>query len=374
MHPCYLVIRRLSSLGHLDERRLFRISGVPFSCRVRKICETLSLQLPTNIKTQLGNTPPWLLNQIKFIKITETKKSDLLPGEAQQLFSYFLQEHMEFRFFYTDGSKIAEKVGCAFVYHSTFFQDRLSDNMSVTSGEQYAIYRTLQFIKSRNVQRSVICIDSTSALLAASAFCPSSPIARNIQDIFHDLTNLGFVINFLWIPSHMGIPGNDRADNKAKEAINLEVSRNVSTDHSEYIPLVKEHIHAFCNTMWMRHHPNTNLKQVKDRVEEWESASRPSRREEMVLSRLRLGHSRLTHSFLLDRSARPECDRCQCYMSVGHILLECRKYIIPRQKIIQVCTSLNVPFCLKTILGNIGTDMIDATIQFCKEANLFQLL
>jgi hypothetical protein len=45
------------------------------------------------------------------------------------------------------------------------------------------------------------------------------------------------------------------------------------------------------------------------------------RRDEVT--RRRKGHSRLTHSFLLQREDPPECVFCKCPLTVKHILTEC---------------------------------------------------
>ena len=42
-----------------------------------------------------------------------------------------------------------------------------------------------------------------------------------------------------------------------------------------------------------------------------------------MLNRLRIGHTRLTHSFLLSGDDLPECGTCQCSLTVKHILVEC---------------------------------------------------
>ena len=44
-----------------------------------------------------------------------------------------------------------------------------------------------------------------------------------------------------------------------------------------------------------------------------------------MLNRLRIGHTRLTHSFLLTGDDLPECGTgtCQCPLTVKHILVEC---------------------------------------------------
>jgi len=48
-----------------------------------------------------------------------------------------------------------------------------------------------------------------------------------------------------------------------------------------------------------------------------------SRRDSVLLDRLRINHTRLTHSFLLSGDDSPECGTCQCLLTVKHIRVEC---------------------------------------------------
>jgi len=50
---------------------------------------------------------------------------------------------------------------------------------------------------------------------------------------------------------------------------------------------------------------------------------RLSRRDSVLLNRLRIGHTRLTHSFRLSCDDLPECGTGQCPLTVKHILVEC---------------------------------------------------
>ena len=43
----------------------------------------------------------------------------------------------------------------------------------------------------------------------------------------------------------------------------------------------------------------------------------------VIQYRLRIGHTRLTHSFLLSGDDLPESGTCQCPLTVKHILVEC---------------------------------------------------
>ena len=47
------------------------------------------------------------------------------------------------------------------------------------------------------------------------------------------------------------------------------------------------------------------------------------RKEQVVLTRCCIGHSRLTHSYLLNNEERPECISCNSSYSLKHVLLDC---------------------------------------------------
>ena len=48
-----------------------------------------------------------------------------------------------------------------------------------------------------------------------------------------------------------------------------------------------------------------------------------SRREAVIINRLRLGHCRLTHSYLMPGDDQPVCESCRLPLTVKHILLDC---------------------------------------------------
>lgn len=61
---------------------------------------------------------------------------------------------------------------------------------------------------------------------------------------------------------------------------------------------------------------------IKPVLREWLLSSRPSCREEIVLCRLRIGHSYLTHSHLLKGEPVPQCVPCFTGLTVIHIFIE----------------------------------------------------
>ena len=56
------------------------------------------------------------------------------------------------------------------------------------------------------------------------------------------------------------------------------------------------------------------------------------RRDVVIINRLRIGHTRLTHSYLLAGGDQPECATCQCPLTAKHILTECTDFRDIRNK------------------------------------------
>ena len=43
-----------------------------------------------------------------------------------------------------------------------------------------------------------------------------------------------------------------------------------------------------------------------------------TRRDDVIISRIRISHSRLTHSYLLKGKQQPECIFCDCQLTIQH--------------------------------------------------------
>jgi len=82
-----------------------------------------------------------------------------------------------------------------------------------------------------------------------------------------------------------------------------------------------------------------------------------SHQDAVILRRLRIGHTCLTHSYLLNRQDQPECSHHDCALTVAHVvLLECNHFNAVRQRYFNV-SSLHELFDrvnAQNILGFIG--------------------
>ncbi|XP_068210351.1 uncharacterized protein [Palaemon carinicauda] len=105
---------------------------------------------------------------------------------------------------------------------------RLPNLSSSTYCELQGIWDAVTLPVRRNVKGLVIC-DSESALQALTSSRPSC--GRVVRDILCQLAaayNASLVMSFMWMPSHIGLAGNDMVDSLAEAACTLDLEdRNV---------------------------------------------------------------------------------------------------------------------------------------------------
>ena len=61
------------------------------------------------------------------------------------------------------------------------------------------------------------------------------------------------------------------------------------------------------------------------------------RKDEVVLCRARIGHTYMTHSYILKKDPPPQCEHSQCILTVHHILVECNHLAQTRNDIFDRC-------------------------------------
>jgi len=144
-----------------------------------------------------------------------------------------------------------------------------------------------------------------SSLLALSGFKLEIDVVQEILKDYTTLTNSGKSIVLCWIPSHVNIPGNERADTAAKSALSLAIT-NIKLPGCDLISRV-------CLREWQEiwsHCVSNKLYAIYQTVGTVGHNKKLSRHESIIINRIRIGHTRLTHSYLLSGDDQPTCSTC----------------------------------------------------------------
>ncbi len=88
----------------------------------------------------------------------------------------------------------------------------------------FAIIMAIRLISEVKVPKIVVCSDSSSALISLNerkSKTRKGMIIEIIQEL-HSLKQISIKVQFLWVPAHIGLKGNEEADNLAEKAIEQE--------------------------------------------------------------------------------------------------------------------------------------------------------
>ena len=267
-----------------------------FGLRIAPLLENSNINIKNIQKHSLVLIfhPGALLNQI-FFWIYTTAKSHF--QELQSRLS-------DYQHIYTDCSKVEDKVGCAYISGSLHEKIRLSDGSCIFTAESKAIDMALDYIMNNSLENKfVIFSNPLSVLKSLNHTSSKNP---KIQNVIENITRYRKLRKFCSV-GHVGIKGNVAADVKAKASLDLEIS-NFKRPCTDFKPFINRYILSKWQLSWGRATFN-KLYEVKPVLGK-NTIYRSLRREEVVLTRLRIGHITLTHRYLLKREDPPFCISC----------------------------------------------------------------
>ena len=329
----------LGSDDSLDDRFLRRRrEKPPYGVRSRILLRDLGIDMPVIAPLEHKIKPPWKIPDLNICNIyQEVSKKEVTDVEMRQLFLHHQEQCHNGIFIYTDGSKQMDGVGSAMAIPSrppVRRLQRLPKETSVFNAELNAIKMAVEYFDATDSPVCSIFTDSQSALCLLQHVFASNNIVQRIHALLYKLAQKGRQVYLCWVPAHVGIPGNELADETAKEASQLPVVTELQVMSRDLHPSIRSGVMGKWQQHWsdVQVIPANKLREIKPDIGFWKSGCSLSRLTETRIARLRIGHTYKTHVYLLNGDPRPTCDTCDCDLTVKHILGECPVYAESRRE------------------------------------------
>lgn len=201
------------------------------------------LNIPAKIEPicHTPNPMDYLSYNVNLSLVEDMIKRETSNEELKQVAIQTLAERYpptEWLRIYTDGS-YTDKDGRAGagIYSSLFSHyTSVGENKTNFDAEVKAIQIAVQQLiyRPQAFHKAVLLIDSKAAIQAIAANNPpTSEIIKETRTLIKQLTNLGKQIHFQWVPSHVGIEGNERADSLAKKGTHVIPEKSQPNFESE---------------------------------------------------------------------------------------------------------------------------------------------
>jgi len=240
--------------------------------------------------------------------------------------------------------------GEASEYISVFKIFRLPDGYSIYSAEAFAIYKALLYIKESDFKNYIILTDALNILedlkFGRESTSKNPCLLRKILDLLRE-TELSALI---WIPSHCNIKHHDSADRLAKQATAYDCTEDLTYSLHDYNRLVESLIWE----MWIKSWNEDKGCSYQNHFQPTANGvmfKQTSRRCETMLSRLRMGQTRLNSGlYRIGRHVSGLCNICQVPETTEHFLLYCISTESLQLQLTKIFEKLKVEMNISSIL------------------------
>jgi ribonuclease HI len=236
-------------------------------------------------------------------------------------------DYADFELLFTDGSKMENGTGYG-VYdprEDKTTSVRLKEGFTIMNAELAALNEAVSMAIGRQGDKFAILTDSRTALQTISNDNRRNYLA---QEIRRKLRKTNKTIALQWIPSHVGIPGNERADEAAREAMALDMASEAPLTLDDALLQIRKRVWD----KWKRHYVAESRNSRNEyyvantvpRRRPWYEGHALSATDVITVSRIRSGHVATKNTLrkwgLVDDD---QCQHCRVEEDLEHIMYEC---------------------------------------------------
>ena len=273
---------------------------------------------------------------------------------TEEIKNYIDTKYEESAKIYTDASLKKGKTGIAVVDETNNKTNKfkLDNNLSVTSAELLAISKAMEQAQTLTHNKITILTDSLKALTWIEEGTKTKERPEIVQKILRETTLMSRnrkEITMVWIPGHMGIEGNERADAEAKKARKGEGTReNIGLSYKEATKIIENELRK----EKQKEYEESTLSSVqelrkfltnKEGKIEIDKKNNKINRLRCNVQNFRILH--LQHSGL-------GCRKCRCMVSREHVLIHCKFFDEERNRVKRALEQIGLELNVVNILSN----------------------
>ena len=323
-----------------------------FMSRCRRLLIDYEINFDCLLTERPENVPPWKNIDINVCDEIKIKKSEISTFEMRSRYYDHLQKHTDSLIVYTDGSKTESGVGYGVSSQGFETSRRVNDLSSIYSAELLGILHAVEYANTTNAEVVTIVTDSQSAITALKSLYPQNAILRKI---LYNMSLMAKSFQLCWVPGHIGVSGNERADTLANQARSRNNIYFNSITRNDLKCCIRQKAWKKWREYWMNLQPSGNkLRNLGVPSNISSQSSCLPRMWERALVRLRIGHCRFSHQHLMEGRPPPECELCGDRISVEHVLLECVAFSQQRAACFPVASQRTLRFMLIECDTSIG--------------------
>ena len=165
----------------------------------------------------------------------------------------------------------------------------MNPDTSIYTAEATAIGLALDLIDKSNKKSFIILSDSLSCLKALNSCDLSDSRILNLKQKIHLLSEKNKKIPFVWVPSHIGIEGNEQADATARKTLENKIIKGHKIPYTDFKSKIKKYIQNTWENDWKKEINNKLFKII--------STIKPrkrlnlTRKDSVIYTRLKVGHT-----------------------------------------------------------------------------------
>ena len=283
-----------------------------FGIHCKKLLKKAKIDVGEIAINSVPDVPIWDSEPVTVdFTLSEFDKSSTSSTVFKSRFNEVKQKYLDFCHIYTDGSKVETKVASAYVCPYGTRGYRLRDGCSIFTAEVEAINKALTYVKVSTRKSFVIFSDSMSVLQAIESQESKNPLVNGVYQACQQILSDGKFITFCWLPSHSDIRGNEDADRAAKDALSKAQPENFEMPCTDVFMKIQPFISSLWQERWDTEVGN-KLHAIMPQIDDKYYSGCTNRKDEVIINRLGIGHTRLTHSFRMENRPHPPlCDQCE---------------------------------------------------------------